>query len=107
MTVKRTRIHRNVGRIEFIACRKIILTMKERGYDAKKIHARLRKQGRITMSYSTMCYHLARHLEREAQEKAEAMAQHNLANVTAAMSLLAPRQRGFGVNKTPQAGEMI
>ncbi len=107
MKTKGNRIKRNVGRIEFIACRKTITSMQELGYDAKMIHAKLRNEGRISMSYSTLCYHLARYKEQEAQEKAEVIAQSSLENANTAISLLTPQQRGFVVNKVPHTDEII
>lgn len=46
---------RNIGKPEFIAARKKIKTLLAAGYDRKYIHTRLKKDGLITMSYSTFC----------------------------------------------------
>jgi hypothetical protein len=48
---------RNRGKPEFIAARKKINTLLEAGYDRKYIHAKLKKEGTLTMSYSTFCVH--------------------------------------------------
>ncbi len=50
------RIGRNMGRVELLAVRDIVNAMFEAGYDRKKIHCRLREEGRVTMSYPTFCY---------------------------------------------------
>ena len=50
------RISRNMGRIELLAVRDTVKAMLEAGYDGKKIHCRLREEGRVTMSYPTFCY---------------------------------------------------
>ncbi len=50
------RIGRNMGRIELLAVRDTVKAMLEAGYDRKKIHCRLKEEGRVTMSYPTFCY---------------------------------------------------
>ncbi len=50
------RIGRNMGRIELLAVRDTVNAMLEAGYDRKKIHSRLKEEGRVTMSYPTFCY---------------------------------------------------
>ncbi len=50
------RIGRNMGRVELLAVRNTVTAMLEAGYDRKKIHSRLKEEGRVTMSYPTFCY---------------------------------------------------
>ncbi len=50
------RIGRNMGRVELLAVRDTVTAMLEAGYDRKKIHRRLKEEGRVTMSYPTFCY---------------------------------------------------
>ena len=58
---------RNIGKPEFIAARKKIKTLMEAGYDRKYIHTKLKKEGLLTMSYSTFCTHFKKFKEeREA-----------------------------------------
>ena len=60
------RIGRNMGRIELLAVMSQVNSLLEAGYDRKKIHCRLMEEGGITMSYSTFCYQLKKHLSASA-----------------------------------------
>ena len=57
MTEDKQCLCRNRGKPEFIAARKKINTLLEAGYDRKYIHTKLKKEGVLTMSYSTFCVH--------------------------------------------------
>jgi len=46
---------RNIGKPEFVTVRKKVKTLMAAGYDRKYIHTKLKKDGLITMSYSTFC----------------------------------------------------
>ena len=60
MSAGKKRIPRNMARIEFMACRETIESLLAQGFDKKKIHARLAKDGQITMSYDSFCKVLIR-----------------------------------------------
>lgn len=55
MSAGKQRIPRNMARIEFLACRELIESLLAQGFDKKKIHARLAKDGQVTMSYDAFC----------------------------------------------------
>ena len=55
MTENTEHLCRNIGKPEFIAARKKIQTLLAAGYERKYIHTKLKKEGVITMSYSTFC----------------------------------------------------
>ena len=57
MTEDKERLCRNIGKSEFITARRKIKTLLEAGYDRKYIHAKLKKDGVLTMSYSSFCVH--------------------------------------------------
>ncbi len=107
MALKQKRIARNMGRIEFIACCDVIEAMREQGFDNKKIHTALLKKKKLTMSYATFCYQMARFrkLENERQGNNTHIANSSDAGMTSKHS--GPRQHGFSVNKTPSTSEMI
>lgn len=60
MPTGRTRIPRNMARIEFLACRELIESLLSQGFDKRKVHTRLMENGQITMSYDALCKVLAR-----------------------------------------------
>lgn len=60
MPTDRTRIPRNMARIEFLACREVIESLLSQGFDKRKVHTRLMENGQITMSYDALCKVLAR-----------------------------------------------
>ena len=108
MAPKKKRIARNMGRIEFIASCDVIVSMREQGFDNKKIHTALAKQKRFTMSYATFCYQMARFRKVENERQGHDV-DHANASETASPPLKHPgsRQLGFSVNKTPSTSEMI
>lgn len=54
------RISRNQGRIELLACINYVYDLLNKGYDKRKIHKILNEEKKITMSYATLCYQLAK-----------------------------------------------
>jgi len=98
MKHKKQRIARNMGRIEFIACHKQIDLLRSQGYDNKKIHTLLLSKNIITMSYSTLCYHISqfyKHIDTAtscAQPAVDQKSHHN---------------NCFSINKSPSSSEMI
>jgi len=107
MARRKKRIPRNMGRIEFIACRDTIDALYEQGYDYKKIHAALVQKGKITMSYATFCYHMSRFLKALRERHEREGTQPTSAYAPASFRQNASRQQSFSVNKTPSSGEMI
>ena len=108
MTPKKKRIARNMGRIEFIASLDVIVSMREQGFDNKKIHAALAKKKKLTMSYATFCYQMTRFRKAEDERQGHAV-EHANSSETANPTFKHPgsRQPGFSVNKTPSTSEMI
>ncbi len=99
---QKPRLPRNMGRVEFIACFETIDAMRRQGFDNKKIHAALAEKGRLTMSYTTFCYHMARRAKAElAQEN------HQDSGRTSANRVGTHGRSGFKVEKTPSSGEII
>jgi hypothetical protein len=108
MASKKKRIARNMGRIEFIASRDVIVSMSEQGFDNKKIHTALAKKKRLTMSYATFCYQMARFRKAENERQGHAVDHvdsSEMANAT--FTHPGSRQLSFSVNKTPSTSEMI
>jgi len=104
MSPGKKRIPRNLGRIEFIACSDVIDSLRRQGFDNKKIHAALTANGKVTMSYSTLCYHLARFLKM----KSDTLTSNVASPLVPGCFQPAPvKGRSFKVNKTPSPGEMI
>jgi len=95
------RIARNMGRVEFIACRETIDAMRRQGFDNKKIHAALAEKGRVTMAYATFCYHMTRFAKAEAE-----MEERQSRYASTAKPGEAGRH-GFHIDKTPSHGEII
>jgi len=56
---------RNIGKPEFTAARKKVKTLLEAGYDRKYIHTKLKKEGLLSMSYSTFCTHFKKFKEEQ------------------------------------------
>jgi len=63
LTENKERPCRNIGKPEFIAARKKIQSFLKAGYDRKFIHAKLKREGLLTMSYSTFCVHFKKFKE--------------------------------------------
>lgn len=95
---KKQRIARNMGRIEFIACREKIDLMRSQGYDNKMIHTLLHSKEIITMSYSTLCYHISRFYK------------HNDTTTLCMIPNVGQKfqdNNSFSINKSPSSSEMI
>lgn len=105
MELKIKRIARNMGRIEFIACKDKIFSMLQTGYDIKKIHASLRERMMITMAYSTLCYQLAKH--RKQNEHKTDKNKHICAQNKQTQPRLVYQNDSFSINKSPSTEDMI
>lgn len=102
---KTKRIARNMGRIEFIACKDKIYSMLQTGYDIKKIHELLRERKLITMAYSTLCYQLAKH-HQQSENKTDKKTHRHAQNKQT--SLRTDYQSDiFSINKSPSTDDMI
>jgi len=105
MGLKIKRIARNMGKIEFIACKDKIYSMLQTGYDIKKIHESLLERKMITMAYSTLCYQLAKHRKQSKHEMDNITHSHSHNKQT---SLRTGHQNdSFSINKSPSADDMI
>lgn len=104
------RIPRNMGRIEFIACRETIQDLVERGYDNKKIHAELARCNRISMSYSAFCVYMARlrkHDEMLQQSSARPPAETQAVRDLPPMSRPTSRPQQFTINPSPRKEDLF
>lgn len=105
MGLKTKRIARNMGRIEFLACKDEIYSMLQTGYDNKKIFKSLRERNMITMAYSTLCYQLAK------SRKQNGCATNNkpccCAQNIQASSRTAHHNNSFSINKSPSTDDII
>ena len=98
-----SRIPRNMGRVEFLACKESIATMHLQGYDNRKIHDALAAKGRVTMAYATFCRYMKRYFP---SNKGHNDWGHNR-DTHSTYEEPRPGRSGFAVNKKPSSGEMI
>jgi hypothetical protein len=63
MTDGKSRLGRNMGRVELYAVLNQVRNLQEAGYDLKKIHAQLSAAGQVHMSYATFCFQMAKLME--------------------------------------------
>lgn len=97
------RIPRNMGRVEFLACRESITTMHRQGYDNRKIHDALAAKGRVTMAYATFCRYMKRFFPSEGAHNDWMQSRDTPSSCEESR----PGRSGFAVNKKPSSGEMI
>ncbi len=93
------RIGRNMGRIELLAVRDTVMAMLEAGYDRKKIHSRLKEEGRVTMSYPTFCYQFKQRFAGNAANPASA--QNPAKRPEAPGTMKANKSEHFSVDSKP------
>ncbi len=92
------RIGRNMGRVELLAVRDTVKAMLEAGYDRKKIHCRLREEGRVSMSYPTFCYQFKQQFAGAATPASD----HNQARRPETPGMMkAGKSEPFSVNSKP------
>lgn len=98
-----SRIPRNMGRVEFLACRESIATMHRQGYDNRKIHDALAAKGRVTMAYATFCRYMKRFFpsDRALNDWGQNRDEHSSCEESRS------GHNSFAVNKKPSSGEMI
>ena len=60
MASDRERLANNMAGIEFVACLETIKEFLQKSWKHTQIHRRLKDEGRITMSYGAVCYHMRR-----------------------------------------------
>jgi hypothetical protein len=105
MGLKTKRIARNVGRIEFLACKDEIYSMLQTGYDNKKIFESLQGRNMITMSYSTLCYQLAK-----SRKQSECTTNNKLCCCSQSIpspSRTTNHNNRFSINKSPSTDDII
>jgi hypothetical protein len=111
----KTRIGRNIGRIEFAAAFKKIQKLLEAGYDRKKIHSQLAEKGLVTMSYGTFCAQMKKFKARlgfpfEVGQHAEAACEAPPQTAKPAptpISTRAVKDEPFTLNRNPNANDLI
>ncbi|WP_169725285.1 TraK family protein [Fundidesulfovibrio putealis] len=105
MGLKIKRIARNMGRIEFIACKDQIYSMLQTGHDIKKIFESLRERKMITMAYSTLCYQLAKSRKQNLciTKNQPCCCSQNIQKQIKTDN----QSNSFSVNKSPSTNDMI
>ncbi len=101
------RIPRCQGRVEFIANKDFIRRRREEGEPNTKIHAELAEAGKMTMAYSTFCYHMAKMRKEDDSASPGPGGPQRDGRQPSPDGSSAGRQSGFSVNKTPSSGDMI